>query len=304
MASDRTLIWLKYRFIGDAVLATPLIHAVSAKMGHADLLGASYHLELLAEEPRLSLHLDTKLRGMGAFLDRLRWLRQQRFSQAVIINRNFRTALLARLAGIPRRIGFATEGRSFLLTDRVPYDPTQHEAIAYAGLGKPLGLDVTPLPPCLHVSPAEKAKGRELLQGATIGIQPGATGADRIFPPERLAEIVNQLDQPVSLFGAASERSFSDALLPHLEHAPIDLVGKCTLRESMAALSQLKVFAAADSGLVHTAVALGVRTVATFSRTPAHQWGHDYPPHRVLVAPKGIMAEVPIADVVTAIRGE
>lgn len=304
MASDRTLIWLKYRFIGDAVLSTPLIHAVSAKMGHADLLGASYHLELLAEEPRLTLHLDTKLRGTRAFLDRLRWLRQQRFAQAVIINRNFRTALLARLARIPRRIGFATEGRSFLLTDRVPYDPTQHEAIAYAALGRPLGLEVRPLPPCLHVSAAEQTRGRELLQGATIGVQPGATGADRIFPPERLAEIINQLDQRVALFGAASERSFTDDLLPHLTHTPTDLVGKCTLRESMAALSQLSVFAAADSGLVHTAVALNVRTVATFSRTPAHQWGHNYPPHRVLVAPQGNMADVPIADVVAAIRGE
>lgn len=304
MASDRTLIWLKYRFIGDAVLASPLVHAVSAKMGHADLLGAAYHLELFAEEPRLTLHLDTKLRGTRAFLDRLRWLRQERFAQAVIINRNFRTALLARLAGIPRRIGFATEGRSFLLTDRVPYDPTQHEAIAYASLGKPLGLGFAPLPPCLHVSEAEAAQGRDLLQGATVGIQPGATGADRIFPPDRLADIVNQLDQPVALFGAASERAFTEAVLPRLRKTPIDLVGKCTLRESMAALSQLSVFAAADSGLVHTAVALGVRTVATFSRTPAHQWGHDYAPHRVLVAPQGIMADVPIADVVSAIRGD
>lgn len=304
MSSDRTLIWLKYRFIGDAVLASPLVHAVTANTGQADLLGAAYHLELYAQEPNLKLHLDTKLRGSAAFLDRLRWLRRQRFGQAVIINRNFRTALLARLAGIPRRIGLATEGRSFLLTDRVPYDPTQHEAVAYAALGRPLGLEIEPLPPCLHVSADEQVRGRELVQDATIGIQPGATGADRIFPPDRLAQIVNLLDEPVVLFGAASERPFADALLPHLALPPVDLVGRCTLRETMSALSQMRVFAAADSGLVHTAVAMGVRTVATFSKTPAHQWGHHYPPHRVLIAPGGNMAEVPIADVVSAIRGD
>lgn len=301
MRDERTLVWLKYRFIGDAVLATPLIHAVSAHVGQAEVLGASYHLELLAHEPRLTLHLDTKLRGNRVFLDRLRWLRAQRFNQAVIVNRNFRTALLARLAGIPRRIGFNTEGRGLLLTDRVPYDPLKHEAISYARLGEPLGLKIEPLPPSLSVSDAERQHGAELRQGATVGIQPGSTGADRVFSSEMLGDIVNRLGERVVLFGAQSERSFADALLPHLKAAPVDLVGKCSLRETMAAMSGLNVFNAADSGLVHIAAALGVRTVATFSRTPAHQWGHDYAPHRVFVAPEGLMSNMNVETVAQAI---
>lgn len=304
MSSERTLIWLKYRFIGDAVLATPLIHAVSEQAGHAEVLAAPHLVELLRHEPRLTLHTETKLRGNRLFLERLRWLRQQRFNQAVIVNRSFRTALLARLAGIPGRIGLATEGRGILLTDRVPYDRTKHEAISYARLGEPLGLKVEPLPPKLHVTLEEEARGRELLAGATIGIQPGSTMADRSFFPETLAQIVNSLDAPVALFGAAAERHFADALLPFLDRPPVDLVGMCSLRESMGALSQLNVFAAADSGLVHIAVGLGVRTVTTFSLTPAQQWSHDYPPHTVLHAPEGLMARMNPDDVVRAILTE
>lgn len=302
MPNERTLIWLKYRFIGDAVLATPVIHAVAEKVGRAELLGASYHLELLAAEPRLDLHLDTKLRGMPVFLDRLRWLRRQQYSQALIINRNFRTALLVRLAGIKRRVGFNTEGRGLLLTDRVPYDPTLKEAANYARLGQPFGLEVAPFPPRLTLTDEERLRGQRLVKGARIGLQPGSTGADRIFPPELLAEIANRLDEPVVLLGAKSERSFADKLLPHLRLPPVDLVGSCTLRESMAALAALQVMAGPDSGLMHTSVAVGTRTVTTFSRTPAPQWGHDYAPHRVLIAPQGDMAQVAADDVIGAIR--
>lgn len=303
MANDRTLIWLKYRFIGDAVLSTPLIHAVADHFGAADVLAAPHLVELLRQEPKITLHEDTKLRGTKLFLNRLKWLRKQRYSCAVIVNRNFRTALLARLAGIPRRIGLDTEGRGILLTDRVPYDRTKHEAIAYARLGEPLGLTIEPLPPRLHVSPEERARGLDLLAGTRIGVQPGSTMHDRTFPADVLAKIINELGEPVALFGAGSEKAYADALAPLLDRAPVDLVGKCNLRESMGALANLDTFVAADSGLVHISAALGVRTVATFSLTPHFQWGHHYEPHRVLHAPEGAMARMDPAEVVAAIRG-
>jgi ADP-heptose:LPS heptosyltransferase len=118
-----------------------------------------------------------------------------------------------------------------------------------------------------------------------------------------LAEIVNRLGERVVLLGAGSERPFADALLPHLNLPPVDLVGACTLRESMAAASHLEVMVGPDSGLMHTCVAVGVRTVTTFSRTPHLQWGHDYAPHRVLIAPEGDMSRVPVEDVVSAVQG-
>src|SRR5690606_19689918 len=49
----------------------------------------------------------------------VRRLRRDRFDLAVLLTNSFRSGLVARLAGIPRRLGYARDGRSWLLTDRV-----------------------------------------------------------------------------------------------------------------------------------------------------------------------------------------
>ena len=46
-------------------------------------------------------------------------LRRGRYDLAILLPNSFRSALTARLAGIPRRVGYARGGRGWLLTDRL-----------------------------------------------------------------------------------------------------------------------------------------------------------------------------------------
>jgi heptosyltransferase-2 len=54
------------------------------------------------------------------YRDLVRELRRRRFDWAVLLPNSFRSALIARLAGAKRRIGYDRDGRGWLLTDRLP----------------------------------------------------------------------------------------------------------------------------------------------------------------------------------------
>lgn len=305
MRSERVLVWLKYRFIGDAVLTTPLLHALATAYDKPDVLAAPHLMQLLHGEAGLNLIPNPKVKSAGDFFRQVREIRAGKYDVGVIVNRSFRSALMAKMAGVKRRIGFPTEGRGMLLTDSVPYDAIGFEGACYAKLGEHLGLGVPTHPPRLTVSAEESAQGETLRQSATIGLQPGSTVAQRALPPQHAAKVANALTadgHTIALFGGKEERTFAETLLPLLDKPAVDLVGRCSLRETMAALSGLRAYVSADSGIVHTAVALGVPTVTTFSWTPAEKWGHDYPPHTVLVAPNHDMQAMDVDAVIAAVK--
>ncbi len=302
MSSERVLVWLKYRFIGDAVLTTPLLHALAARYERPDVLTAPHLRVLLSGEGGLDFVENNQDRGLRAFMQQVRTVRHAKYDLAVVVNRSFRSALVAKLAGIPRRIGFPTERRGFLLTDRVPYLVDGFEGECYARLGDPLGLKVQAQPPRLTMSTAELEAGAKLKEGARVGLVPGCTVTERGIPSGKAAEIAHELGEKVLLIGAANERSFVEPLLPLLKVPCVDLVGSCTLRESMAAIAGLDVLIGPDSGLIHIAAGLGVPTITTFAFSPAEKWGHKYAPHTVLKTPDQTMVSMNVPAVVAAAR--
>jgi heptosyltransferase-2 len=110
--------------IGDTVMATPALRALRRGFAGATLAGV------------IKPHVAPTLDGSPWFDDRIlfdprsshphertaavaRRLRRGRFDLAVLLPNSFRSALVAWLAGIPRRVGFADGGRGLLLTDRL-----------------------------------------------------------------------------------------------------------------------------------------------------------------------------------------
>ena len=114
-------------WVGDFVMATPLLRAIRRRFDGA-------RITFLLEPNLLDL-----ARG-GEWMDdcvawpdkakRRPWnrdylklvaeLRRRRFAWAIILPNSFRSALIARLSGARRRIGYDRDGRGWLLTDRVP----------------------------------------------------------------------------------------------------------------------------------------------------------------------------------------
>lgn len=197
-------------WLGDAVMCEPALRGLKRiwPQTKLSLLVKPAVAELYRVHPivdRLVVYDD---RGRHAGLTG-KWnlageLRRERFDLALLFQNAFEAALLAYLAGIPRRYGYATDGRSLLLSE--PVAPPERRAIAhqvhyYWNLLKPLGLTGDPPQPELALSREEEQFMAERLlrsgiegKDLVIGINPGSTyGAAKRWLPDRFAQTADRL---------------------------------------------------------------------------------------------------------------
>jgi heptosyltransferase II len=306
LRSERVLVWLKPKYIGDAIMATPLLSALAQEFDRPVVLAAPHVAELLERDSDgLEIVPPGPLKSPREVAAEAQRLRAMRFDAVLLVNRSFRSAFTAWLARIPKRIGHATEGRGVFLSKRIPYGKLEHEGISYGNLARPLGIacDFTRIR--LTTTEAEREEGKRLLDGATVGIQPGASYFTKQLPTAVLAEIVNSLQAEglrVACFGGGLETADTERLQELVEQPLVNLVGKTTIRQTLGAAANLRAMLAPSSGMMHMAAAVGCPTVAVFGPDPATKWGHTFPPHTAIQISSERMEDIDQQGVLTALH--
>jgi heptosyltransferase-2 len=217
-------------------------------------------------------------------------LRRAAFNLAILFQNAFEAALLTFLAGIPRRYGYATDGRNLLLSDPIPVPERArigHQVRYYMDLLRPLGGVDPPRTPGLFLSPEEQeSMGRKLaLVGIArsdfvIGLNPGSVyGGAKRWPPDRFAETADRLvceyeaetgrSARVVIVGGRGEETLGNAVATKMRHRPVVLSGQTTIRELMATIKRCGLFLTNDTGPMHIAAAFEVPLVAVFGPTDA-----------------------------------
>lgn len=279
-------------WVGDAIMALPALHAIRKQFPEAriSVVARPYVADLYREQnicdelipydPK-DTHKGWRGREMLAAE-----LRSKEFDSALLLQNAFDAAWIAWRAGIPKRIGYARDGRSFLLTDAVAVPKAgeipAHEKFYYLELLKRAGWirhwDDEPHI-SLRVPDPERHRATQTLVAAgsrphavRIAVGAGASyGSAKCWPPDRFAgalnEFVSQVDADVVLFGTSQELAVSAAITKDLRRPPVDLTGKTSISELPALLSQCHVFLGNDSGAMHVAAAVGLPVVAVFGPT-------------------------------------
>jgi len=112
-------------WIGDAVMTTPAVRTIRDNFPESEIsmLVHPWVSDVFRFSPRVDrLMLYEKKgrhKGMKGLLQLAGELRQEQFDCAILLQNAFEAALLTRLAGIPVRGGYTTDGRSLLLTHGV-----------------------------------------------------------------------------------------------------------------------------------------------------------------------------------------
>jgi heptosyltransferase II len=107
-------------WVGDVVMATPALRALRGHFGdRARLVGIMrpYVTEVLAGSSWLDHTLVYDRKSVSGVRRLIARLRRQRLDCVLLLTNSLSTSLFAWLAGTPRRIGYARDGRSWLLTD-------------------------------------------------------------------------------------------------------------------------------------------------------------------------------------------
>ncbi len=289
----RRILIVLPNWVGDVTLATPALLGVRARYRAASITALLRpHLSELIQGGDWhdrELHWPAS-RGMRAGLDFLTFagsLRSEAFDCALLLTHSFRSALLAWLARIPRRIGFERDGRRWLLTDPLPTLRAAGRFVpapvsrSYAQIVNHLGCAVSDLQPRLGITPRQEDEGRALLSryglisGRYAVVSAGAAfGEAKCWLPERFAQVCDELSSRTGLLpvlvGAPGER----ALMRKIAGLATRAVVCCD--DPFTTLGTLKVLVRAaalmianDSGPRHIAIAFRVPTVTIFG--PTHQ---------------------------------
>ena len=301
-APARNALVLQTSFLGDSLLTLPLLRRLKESLPGArvSVLTLPKNAGVFRNSPWVDeVILDDKRGAHGGL--RGPWkiaaeLRARGFDLAVIPHRSFRSALVAWLAGIPRRVGFAASAGRFLLTDAVPFAWLTHDLERNLALARPLGGDskasasegryVAP-PPSSPALAALLAKAGVAPGARLAGVHPGAAWETKRWLPERFAELCRRLKaegQTPVLIGGSGDAALGAEIA--LASGAANLVGKTDLEELKALMGRLSLFVTNDSGPMHLAAAAGVPVVAIFGATTRELGFFPYGSgHHVVEAP-------------------
>jgi heptosyltransferase-2 len=199
------------------------------------------------------------------------------FDAAVLLTNSLGSALAPRLAGIPERWGYATDGRGPLLTRRARVLPAvrgRSQVYYYRAMLAGVGLRVTAEPETGLRAPEAWLEGAHKLlgPGEWIGLSPGAAfGPAKRWPLARFAAVGDRLAERtgarVAILGAPSERPIAEGVAAGMRHPARVLAGETSLADLVGVLSRIRVLVTNDSGPMHVASALGTPVAAVFGPT-------------------------------------
>lgn len=275
--------------IGDIVLTIPFLNRLRSIYPRArvTMLGRPYAREILAGTGLVDEFIDTDLawpppglsykpfaHAVAEFFRVRKYFRRKNFDMAFGCRMHIREHVLLALSGARRRVGYSFGYGDGLLTDPVTVtDSDRHKAEDWLGL---LGLAKSPAEdvqaeqtgPLLHVSDEEKSWAEEFLAlntagaGPVVGIHPGASMPEKRWKLQRFEEVAQRLAElnGIRLIVFVDPEGYGKAL----EKISGAAIARVDLRDLIALIAQCEVLVCNDSGPMHIAGALGVRTVAIF----------------------------------------
>lgn len=281
----RRMLFIRPGGIGDAVLLIPAILAVrerypqcritvlaeqrnSAAFSLCRHVGRTFRYDNACE-------LTAALRGeYDVVIDTEQWHRL--------------SAVIARLAGVPVSIGFATNGRARMFTHRLPYSHDDYETDSFFSLLEPLGIFERDgmTAPFLDVPESAAGVGKKL-EGLPdkrfVCIFPGASIPERRWGTGKFRELslgLNRIGYPVVVLGGGEDSESGEVIVSG--GTGLNLAGRTSLAETAAVLARSLLLVTGDSGLLHLAVGLGVPTVSLFGPGIEKKWAPREGCHVVL----------------------
>lgn len=272
--------------IGDAVHLIPAINCLHKAVPEAaiDMLAEKRNAAVFAMTPDVS-HvfrydsffdlLYTTGTGYDVVIDSEQW--------------HYLSAVVARLMGGARCVGYATNKRGKLFTDVVPYSNDDYEVESFFHLLTPLGGDKLGqahvpylLPPAAATTGAAGFLG-EFATVPFVTIFSGASIPERRWGWEKFGEVVLRLNSrgiPVVIVGGKEDAGDGEKIIT--DKRGLNLAGKTSLAETAAIIAKAAVLVSGDSGILHIGVGLGKPTVSLFGPGIAKKWAPRGEKHIVI----------------------
>jgi heptosyltransferase-2 len=289
-------------WVGDAIMATPAMTALRQQWREAEIhalhrpvIGSVLEGQGLVDR-QIVLTKESQKAFSRASREMLKSLRSEAYDLAILFPNSFRSAWLAARMGARKRLGFARDGRTWLLTDHIPPkskkipNPVMDE---YSRLVETLGIAVKSNRMTLSITDGDQAafegfrsRNRSILHASEgyIALNPGgAFGAAKHWPTEHFATLAQRLVSETGLgvvvLCGPAEIAIAKQIV-ELANSPrvTSLANESvSIGLSKAVVKHARMMVTTDSGPRHFAAAFGVPVVTLFG--PTHiAWSETYYP--------------------------
>lgn len=278
-------------WVGDSVMTVPALRALRRVLPDAKIT-------LVVRPSAKGIFADVDFvdeiqvydrKNLWSVWSQVREYRRKQFDLAVLFQNAFEAALIPFLAGVPMRLGYATESRQALLTHPLAlpdWRSTRHEVFYYLYLitaleqllfGKSEICESAP-DASLQISDVRKSEAENLLRSygvrerePVIALCPGSINSRaKRWPAEAYAALADKLidsQRQVLLIGSADETDVTREVASRMKQQPVVLTGKTSLNQITAVLSLVDLVVTNDTGPAHISAALGRPTLVIFGPT-------------------------------------
>jgi heptosyltransferase-2 len=285
-------------WVGDAVLAIPTMKAIRERFPQAEitLLVRPWVAGLFSSAPYIDkVWSEKKPTTLRSWIRITRDIRERDFDLSLLLPNSFESAFMMFAAGVRRRIGYATDGRRWMLTDAVPTpSESRHQIHYYLDLAKALSVTTDRPSISIEATASERDSARQLLTAEGIPrdasflvLNPGAAyGSAKRWHQDRFASVADKLAADlglhVAIIGSEAERVIAEQVRDQMTRPTAVLNGKTSLETLIGVLAESSLMITNDSGPMHIAAALGIATVAIFGSTDEINTGPYGPRTRIV----------------------
>ena len=286
----RRVLAVRLRSIGDAVLATPALHALRRFLPDAeiDLLLEDWVAPLLENSPDVDRVVTVERGSLSSRLAVARKLRAARYDVAYNLHGGSTASLLTRASGARHRVGYASYGHARLHNHAAPRasllwgQEKLHSAEQQLALVGWTGVPVTDRPASrLSVSGEARARVAVRLRAAGIDdsrplalFHPAAAFATKTWDAANFARVADWVANrgfAVAAAAAPHEREVLRAV-SSAANTRVTTFDDLSLVDLAALAARARLFVGNDSGVAHVAAAFGVPSVVVFGSSNVAHW--------------------------------
>ncbi len=270
---DKILI-IQTSFIGDVILATPIIEALYNKTNKPiDILVRKGNESLFREHPKVNKvwTWNKKSNKISNQIKLINQIRKEKYDLVINLQRFLSSGLFSTLSRAKIIIGFNKNPLSFLFTHSIAHKIEKgiHETERNLSLLQPIFGKVT-APMKLYPNNIDFDVTRKYKQQDYIVIAPTSVWFTKQYPAEKWVDFINFIPNNYNIYligGAEDYNKINKTLIKKTKRNCVNLCGKLSLLQSTALMKDAKMCYVNDSAPMHLASSVNAPITAVFCST-------------------------------------
>jgi heptosyltransferase-2 len=276
MKALRSVLVIQTAFLGDVILATPLISELNRLFPEVkiDVLVKKGNESLLANNTAIRevLVLDKSKNKISEIWRLVSLFKKRRYDLTLNLHRFGSSGLIAGFSGAKQVYGFDKNPFAFLYSKRFKHEigNSTHEVTRNLSLLAEFGASKI-CRPSLFPSTTDKSVIQAFSGEKYVCLAPASVWYTKQLPEEKWVELIHSLPPNLKIYavGANSDSSLCQSIIEKSgrEEQVVNLAGKLSLLQTAALFSKSQHVYVNDSGPLHIASAMNVPTTVFFCST-------------------------------------